>query len=188
MELLIVRPTQSNGKIKTEDLPFDEEFEVAEDVSTDKPFIQANTVNVTFNEIKDKHIIPVYIKDNEPLISHADIIEATTQVVSEIYSGESILKPNTRVSHPIKGRVPDAKSKPANTLLEHEKTLYFERMAFVIEIPTIYDEIDGNHLTLTVGGIKAFNLDNFYSKKGNDEHFKIFIGFKNKICTNLCMD
>ena len=83
--------------------------------------------------------------------------------------------------------MPEAKLKPAIELLEHEKTLYYERMAFVIEIPSVYDEIDGNTLSLTVGGVKAYNLDNLYNRKGADEHFKVFIGFKNTVCTNLCV-
>lgn len=157
------------------------------EVSTDSPFIQANTIQVPFNELNEQHIIPVFIKDNEPVISHHDFIKVTSDVVRDIYGCETILSPNIRVSHPVKGRVPEARNKPANELMEHEKTLYYERMAFVIEIPTIYDEIDGNKLSLTVGGVKAYNLDNLYAKKGTDEHFKVFIGFKNQICTNLCV-
>lgn len=157
------------------------------ELSTDKPFIQANTIELSFEEIKENHIIPVFHKDNEPVISHVDFIEITEELVSEIYSGETILKPNIRLSHPIKGRVPDARDKPANQLLEREKTIYYERMAFVIEIPTVYDDIDGNTLSLTVGGVKAYNLDNLYNRKGSDEHFKAFIGFKNTVCTNLCV-
>jgi hypothetical protein len=91
------------------------------------------------------------------------------------------------VSHPIKGRIPEAKNKPANELLDHEKTLYYERMMFCIEIPTISDDINGNKLSLTLGGVKAFNLDSLYNKKGSDEHFSLFIGFKNSVCTNLCI-
>jgi hypothetical protein len=85
------------------------------------------------------------------------------------------------------GRIPDAKHKPANQLHEHEKTLYYERMAFIIELPSFTAEIGGNQLSLTVGGVKAYNLDNLYSRKGSDEHFKVFIGFKNQVCTNLCV-
>lgn len=155
--------------------------------STDKPFIEANTIAISFEEVNDKHIIPVFIKDNEPLISHADFIQVASMVVSNVFHGEVVCKPNIRVSHPIKGRIPDAKSKAASELLESEKTLYYERMAFVIEVPSIFSELSGNTLTLTIGGIKAFNLDNLYGKKGNDEHFKIFIGFQNKVCTNLCV-
>ena len=106
-------------------------------VSTDKPFIQANTIESSLDEIKHNHIIPVFIKDNEPVISHHDFINATWDVVAEHYSGEFILPPAIRLSHPIKGRIPEAKDKPANQLLDHEKTLYYERMAFVIEIASV---------------------------------------------------
>lgn len=155
--------------------------------SSDRCFIEANTVDCSFEEIKNDHIIPVFIKDNEPLISHSDFINTTMDAVQDFYRNETILSPNLRVSHPIKGRVPNAKNKAANELLEHEKTLYFERMAFIIEIPSITDEIDGNVLSLMVGGVKSFSLDNLYGKTGSDQHFKLFIGYKNKVCTNLCV-
>lgn len=158
-----------------------------EPLSTSKPFIEANTIPVAFREIQQKHIIPVFVKDNEPLISHIDFIESTEQIIHHLYQHESILQPNIRVSHPIKGRIPEARHKPAKELLEHEQTIYYERMAFVIEIPTIHETIDGNLLTLTIGGVKAYNLDNLYSRKGAEEIFKIFIGFQNKVCTNLCV-
>lgn len=156
-------------------------------ISTDKPFIQANTIESSLEEVRDQHVIPVFIKDNEPVISHADFIGATLDMVAAVYPSEMILRPSVRLSHAIKGRIPEAKDKPAKDLLEHEKTLYYERMAFVIEVPTIHDEIDGSTLSLTIGGVKAYNLDNLYNKKGVDEHFKIFVGFKNAVCTNLCV-
>ena len=155
--------------------------------STEKPFMQANTAPVTIQELSNEHIIPVFIKDNEPLISHGDFIEAAYLMVREMFPGERILKPSIRVSHPIKGRIPEARNKPANQLLEGESTIYYERMAFLIEVPSISDVVGNNKLTLTIGGIKAYNLDNLYSRKGADEHFKIFIGFENKVCTNLCV-
>ena len=155
--------------------------------STSKPFIEANTESFTLDEIRDKHIIPVFIKDNETVISHSDFIDTTMSVVSEIYCGETILKPTVRLSHPIKGRIPEAKDKPAIELSEHERTLYYERMAFIIEVPSVFGYVDGNPLSLTIGGVKSYNLDNLYSRKGTDEHFKVFIGFQNKVCTNLCV-
>lgn len=187
MELLTIRPSQLNGEIKTEDITFDEVFEVAEKVSTGKPFIEANTIETSLIEIQEGHIIPVYVKDNEPVISHADFIEATSNTLMEVYSGQTFCSPNIRVSHPIKGRVPEARNKPADQLFEHEKTIYYERMAFVIEIPSISQEINGNTLHLVAGGVKAYNLDNLYAKKGAPESFKVFIGFQNKVCTNLCV-
>ena len=156
-------------------------------VSDGKAFIEANTIGSTLTEVKHGHIIPVWVKDNEPVISHAEFIETALGVTMDVFRGEGILKPNVRLSHEIKGRVPEAKNKPANMLLEHEKTIYFERMMFVIEIPTIYTDINGNRLNLTVGGVKAYNLDNLYNKSGQDQHFKIFVGFKNTVCCNLCV-
>ena len=150
-------------------------------------FIEANTAPVSFEEMKNDHIIPVFVKDNEPLISHADFIDATYNQVRDIFHSERILRPDIRVSHPVKGRVPDAKDKPANQLLEREKTIYYERMAFVIEVPSIQTVIDGNILSLAIGGVKAYNTDNLYSRSVSDQHFKIFIGFQNKVCTNMCV-
>jgi Domain of unknown function, B. Theta Gene description (DUF3871) len=155
--------------------------------SANGTFITANTIPSSLKEMKGGHIIPVFVKDNEPVISHTEFIEATQEIVTDIFAGQHILKPLVRLSHPIKGRIPSARNKPAIELMEGEKTLYYERMAFIIEIPSIQDNIEGNNLSLTVGGVKAYNLDNLNTKKGSDEHFKVFIGFKNKVCTNLCV-
>ena len=150
-------------------------------------FIEANTIASSFGEIQKDHIIPVFVKDNEPLISQADFIAATAGIVRELFTGETILEPSVRLSHPIKGRVPEAKDKPACELCEGEKTLYFERMMFCIEVPSIYEIIDGNPLSLTIGGVKAYSQENLYGRKGTEEHFKVFIGFQNRVCTNLCV-
>lgn len=150
-------------------------------------FIEANTVAATLLEIRQDHIIPVFLKDNEPVISQVDFIELTSEAVHSCFPSERILSPTIRLSHPIKGRVPEAKDKPAIELQEWEKTIYFERMAFMIEVPSICDTIDGQRLSLTIGGIKSYSVDNLYNKSGADQHFKIFIGFKVHVCTNLCV-
>lgn len=161
--------------------------EVMEELqSSSRGFIEANTVGGTLHDLNNKHIIPVFVKENEPAISHGEFIDATMQAVSGIFKGETILRPNIRLSHPIKGRTPDARNKPASALLEHEKTLYYERMAFMIEVPSITNEIEGNRLNLTIGGVKAYNLDSLMTKN-SEQHFKVFIGFKNMVCTNLCV-
>ena len=95
-------------------------------------------------------------------------------------------KPEIRVSHQIKGRTPGAIHKNVNDLLEHERTQYFERMAFIIRVPGIVDTINGNEIALTIGGVRSYNLENLYSKK-TLEKFKFFIGFQNKVCCNLCV-
>ena len=99
---------------------------------------------------------------------------------------ETIGKPDIRVSHIVKGRIPEAIHKPANQLLESDKTQYFERMMFCFEVPIIYETVEGNKLTLSIGGVRAYNQMNLYSKK-TVERFKVFVGFKNMVCCNLCV-
>jgi hypothetical protein len=156
-------------------------------LSTHKPFIESNTSETHLADIRQNHIIPVYAKDNERLISIAEFIDTFTNTLHSVYPDEIILQPSIRVSHPIKGRIPSAKDKEADELQDWEKTLYYERAAFVIEIPSIQTVIDGNTLTLTAGGVKSYHLDKLQGKKGSDEHFSFFIGFQNKVCTNLCI-
>ena len=57
---------------------------------------------------------------------------------------------------------------------------------FCFEIPSIHEDIGGNRLNLTIGGVRAYNHENLYSKKGM-EKFKVFIGFKNMVCCNMCV-
>jgi len=59
-------------------------------------------------------------------------------------------------------------------------------MAFIIKIPSITDIVNGNELSLTVGGVRSYNLENLYNKKSL-EKFKFFIGFQNQVCMNLCV-
>lgn len=153
----------------------------------EKAFILANTIPILKEEIERDHIIPVFVKDNEPLISHVDFIEAIEEAASHVFLGETISKPSVRLSHPVKGRVPEARHKPAKELFKHEETIYYERSAFVIELPSITTDVNGNRLCLTIGGVKSYNLDNLYTRKGADEHFKLFIGFENRVCTNMCV-
>ena len=150
------------------------------------PFIEANTKEVTIEHLKDDCIVPVFSKDNEITISHPNFIESVWEVANRIFPSESIELPEIRVSHIIKGRTPEAIHKSVNDLLEEDKTIYYERMMFCFEIPTIHEDIMGNRLNLTIGGVRAYNHENLYSKKGV-EKFKIFIGFKNLVCCNMCV-
>jgi Domain of unknown function, B. Theta Gene description (DUF3871) len=155
--------------------------------SSSSAFIGANTIEVNLQEIQRQHIIPVFSKDNEPLISHGDFIQTTFDVINHCFKGEDILSPSIRVSHPIKGRTPEARYKPASQLEDHERTIYYERAMFVFEIPSIQRTIDGQTLSLTIGGVKCYGDDKLNNKKGSAEHFKIFIGFSVKVCSNLCV-
>ena len=163
--------------------------EVSENEPSNQPssFIEANTQSISLKELESNCIVPVFSKDNETAISHVEFIETMHHVAKEYFNGVTVLHPQIRVSHPIKGRTPEARKKAANDLLEHERTLYYERLAFTIEIPDISKEIQGNKLSLIIGGVKAYNEDNLFNKKGSNEHFKVFIGFQNRVCLNLCI-
>jgi hypothetical protein len=176
-----------NPSIEMEEYASYIEIEEQEIVSSSSAFIGANTIEVNLQEIQRQHIIPVFSKDNEPLISHGDFIQTTFDVINHCFKGEDILSPSIRVSHPIKGRTPEARYKPANQLEDHERTIYYERAMFVFEIPSMQRTVDGQTLSLTIGGVKCYGDDKLNNKKGSSEHFKIFVGFSVKVCSNLCV-
>lgn len=186
MELVKVKKTDNipggDEFIRTKD----EDFSLQVSENQNNPFIEANTKNISLSQLKNDCIIPVFSKDNEKTIAHQEFIEIAQECVQEIYPNENIGVPEIRVSHTIKGRTASAIYKPVKELLEHEKTQYFERMAFIIRIPSITENINGNHLALTVGGVRAYNQENLYNKK-TYEKFKFFIGFQNMVCCNLCI-
>lgn len=150
------------------------------------PFIEANTKEISMVHLKNECIVPVFSKDNEITISHPNFIETVWEAANRVFPNESIELPEIRVSHIIKGRTPEAIHKSVKDLLEEDKTIYYERMMFCFEIPSIHEDINGNRLNLTIGGVRAYNHENLYSKKGM-EKFKIFIGFKNMVCCNMCV-
>ncbi|TFV93184.1 DUF3871 family protein [Algoriphagus kandeliae] len=161
------------------------------EVNSERPkasrFLEANTIEMNLNEIRDKHIIPVFLKDNEPAISQVDFVEVVSEAARAHFNLPFTPEPFLRVSHPIKGRIYEARHKKAQELLDNEKTIYYERMAFMLQIPAVTTVIGGNPIELTIGGVKAYNLDNLNTTKGSNEHFKVFAGFKNTVCTNLCI-
>lgn len=159
-----------------------EEVEILERPK-ERTFIEANTNPVTFNHLAKDCIIPTF-RDSEKTISHAEFVEAMGFCVEHYFKNEEILAPEIRVSHKINGRIPQALHKKVHELEEWEKTRYYERMMFIIEIPSINAKVNGNNLNLTVGGVRALNHESLFSKK-SIEKFKVFIGFQNLVCLNL---
>ncbi len=165
--------------------------EMIQDVSkisstSSSSFIEANTQKVSLEHLRDDCVIPVFSKDNESTISHYQFIERAHEVVQKLFPEMKVNSPDIRVSHIIKGRIPSAVGKPAKELLPHEKTIYYERCAFLIDLPNITEIVNGSELNLSIGGVRSYNQENLYSRKSL-EKFKVFIGFKNRVCTNLCI-
>ena len=159
---------------------------IVEKVELPNHFIQANTVEVTVEHLANDCVTPVFAKDNELTINHVCFIHTVEDCVKDFFRGEQVNEAQVRASHVIKGRVPSAIHKPANQLLESDKTIYYERCAFSIDVPTIYQDINGNRLYLSVVGVRAYNQQNLYSKKV-PELFRVAIGFKNSVCCNMCV-
>ena len=139
-----------------------ESYLVGEATKSDKRkhFIEANTNEVNLIHLKNDCVVPVFSKDNEITISHSNFIETVQEAAYKFFPGETIDTPEIMTSHIVKGRIPEAIYKPVNQLLESDKTIYYERMAFCFEIPTIYEDMNGNRLNLTVGGVRAYNHEN----------------------------
>ena len=128
----------------------------------------------------------MFSKDNEVCISHQSFIESVYEATKDFYHGETIESPDIRVSHIVKGRIPEAINKRTDQLLESDKTMYYERMIFNIEIPTIHQDVNGNQLHLSITGCKSYGRDNL-SGKMTAQKFSIAVGFLNLACTNQCL-
>ncbi len=181
--LMVIEP--SNVNTTNDDKLEAEVIESSPSKQKEKPraFIEANTEQVTLKHLKEECIIPVF-RDNEKTVSHYEFVDSINFVVHQCFRNETILEPDIRVSHKINGRIPSALNKKVSELEDWEKTQYWERLMFIIEIPSIADTIHGIELCLTIGGVRALNHESLFSKK-SIEKFKVFIGFQNKICTNL---
>ena len=188
-EIFYASKINDYDEVETEDfqpLLFNDTTTFANQSYLQKPFIEANTLEVNLCHLRNDCIIPVFSKDNEKTIAHQEFIDIVLSTVVKLFPQHSVTAPEIRVSHQIKGRTPDAIYKNAKDLLDHEKTIYYERMAFIVKIPTIIGNVGENELALTLGGVRSYNQENLSNKK-TFEKFKFFIGFQNKVCCNLCV-
>ena len=159
---------------------------INETVEVPNHFIEANTVEVTLEHLANDCVTPVFAKDNELTINHVSFIRTVEDAAKDFFRGEQVNDSQIRASHIIKGRIPSAIHKPVSQLLESDKTIYYERCAFSIDVPTIYQDINGNRLYLSIVGVRAYNRQNLFSKKV-PEIFQVAIGFKNTVCCNMCV-
>ena len=155
-------------------------------METKNQFIVANTVGSSLAALGQEHIIPVFAKDNEVAISHQEFIQQCYDATQHFFGEAIIPTPEVRVSHPIHGRIPEAMHKKPAELLDHEKTLYYERMMFLIQVPSVTKVVDGKVLNLVIAGVKAFNQDKLHGKTV-PQRFSLAIGFQVHVCSNLCI-
>jgi len=149
-------------------------------------FIVSNTAESSVGLMQAEHIIPVFAKDNEVAIAHHEFVQQCYDAVQHFFNDTLLPEPQIRVSHPIHGRIPKAMYKRPHELLDHEKTLYYERMMFLVQVPSVTKIIGGKVVNLVVAGVKSFTWDKMHGKY-TPQRFKLAIGFQVHVCSNLCV-
>ncbi len=146
-------------------------------------FIESNTEQITLSEIAEKCIVPTF-SDNSLTISHMDFCGSVYKAAERIFGALTPIE--TRVSHAINGRVPTALEKKACELTDDEKTLYYQRLAFVAHVHSCTRNIDGQEINLTIGGVRSYSEDKLFGRP-SAETFRIFVGWKVRVCSNLML-
>ena len=144
-------------------------------------FIESNTQAISLAEIADRSIVPTF-SDNTLTISHQDFCMATYKAAENIFGGLSPIE--CRVSHPINGRVPTALHKKATELTDDEKTIYYQRLAWIAKVSSCTRNIDGQEIHLTIGGVRSYSDDKLYNRPSALK-FKVFVGWQLRVCSNL---
>lgn len=144
-------------------------------------FIESNTSAITLEELSEKSIVPTFA-DNSLTVSHQSFIESVMEAGKNVFG--DLTPVEIRVSHPINGRVPSALQKKASELTDDEKTVYYQRMAFLCHVVGLSRTINNQLVHLTIGGVRAYNEDRLYGRQCPMK-FKIFVAWQVRVCSNL---
>lgn len=146
-------------------------------------FLEANTDSISMEDLANKCVVPTWA-NQELTIAHQDFISCVHEAASDFYRGERLNMPDIRVSHIVRGRIPQALGKKASELLECEKTQFYQRLAFAFTIPTIVETVRGEQLELCIGGVRNYSDLNLYRATKGIEKFSVFVGWRVRICSN----
>ena len=146
-------------------------------------FIESNTAAISLEELSEKSIVPTFA-DNTLTVSHQSFIQSVIEAGQEVF-GE-LTPVEIRVSHQINGRVPTALHKKASELTDEEKTVYYQRMAFVCHVVGLSRTINNQLVHLCIGGVRAYNEDKLYNRQ-SPMKFKVFVGWQVRVCSNLML-
>jgi len=162
-----------------------EEAVVLEETDPDNHpnFIESNTSAITLEELSEKSIVPTFA-DNTLTVSHQSFIGSVMEAGKSVFG--DLTPVEIRVSHQINGRVPSALHKKASELSDDEKTVYYQRMAFVCHVVGLSRTINNELVHLCIGGVRAYNEDKLYGRQ-SPMKFKIFVGWQVRVCSNLCL-
>ncbi len=158
--------------------------ESEEEISQEHPnFIESNTQAITLEELATRCIVPTF-SDNSLTIAHQNAIAAVYKAAEDVF-GE-LTPPECRVSHAINGRVASAIHKPTKDLTDEEKTIFYQRLAFVAHVKSMTRVVAGTEVHLCIGLCRCYNQDKLYSRK-SPEKITIFAGWIVRVCSNCCL-
>ena len=146
-------------------------------------FIESNTQAMSLAEIADKCIVPTF-SDNSLTISHQDFCGAVYKAAENVFGALTPIE--CRVSHPINGRIPTALNKKTQDLTDNEKTVYYQRLAWIAKVSNLTRNINGQEIHHTSGGVRAYSEDKLYNRPSALK-FKIFVGWQVRVCSNLML-
>lgn len=149
------------------------------------PFITANSEEIS-KETLAQDLIPVFSRSNDTAISTLEFVSTCEAAMRDFYRDETVDPAIIRGSHIIRGRTSDALNIPTSQLREDQRTHYYERVIFAVEVPTIYEDINGNRCVLSLVGFKNYGADNL---RGNlsTQHFDVAVSLTNTVCSNGCI-
>ena len=104
MRNLVIMPAMAQNRERMNLGEYAEEATIIMDepVKPANHFIEANTQEVTLNHLKNDCITPVFSKDNELTINHAQFVETIQDAAQSFFSGEKVEQATIRTSHIIK--------------------------------------------------------------------------------------
>ena len=145
-------------------------------------FIESNTQAITLEELSG-NLIPTWA-DNSLTISHTNFIKTVRAAGEQVFG--NLTPVEIRTSHPIQGRRPEAIHKKQNELTDSDKTIYYQRMAFISHVVGLSREVNGQIVNLTIGGVRNYADDQLY-RTATPQRFKIFVGWQVRVCSNLML-
>ncbi len=148
------------------------------------PFILGNTIEVSMQSLQEDYLVPVFSRDNVESISHLDFVSAVFDAAQEYFSGQQFNAPIIRCSHELKVRTKFGAGKLVENLNPEDSGSYMQRLMFVIEIPSISYEVNGNILNLQVIGVRNYADVNLLGNSSQKQSFSVGVGFNNVVCTN----
>ena len=92
MRNLVIMPSMAKNRERMNLGEYAEEATIIMDepVKPANHFIEANTQEVTLNHLKNDCITPVFSKDNELTINHAQFVETIQDAAQSFFSGEKV--------------------------------------------------------------------------------------------------